>query len=81
MTQIEENKARVDAFLADLAEISRKHDLWISGCGCCESPWIATPNWLRRSEHPLMRYKADVNDHANVLADGLTPAPAPHVAP
>ena len=27
------------AFLDDLTELSKKHNIWIGGCGCCESPW------------------------------------------
>jgi hypothetical protein len=35
-TSIERQK--LDAFLAELAALSRKHGIWISGCGCCGSP-------------------------------------------
>ena len=32
------------AFLADLEMLYKKHDMFVSGCGCCGSPWIDTPN-------------------------------------
>lgn len=31
-------KSRVDSFLKELAELSKKYDIEIWGCGCCGSP-------------------------------------------
>lgn len=33
---------RLEEFLKELAELSKKHGLFIGGCGCCGSPcpWI-----------------------------------------
>jgi hypothetical protein len=30
----------IDAFLTELEQLTRKHKLKISACGCCESPWV-----------------------------------------
>lgn len=35
--------SELDAFLGELAELSRKYNIVIRGCGCCESPWIERP--------------------------------------
>ena len=29
------------AFLADLAELTRKYRITIDGCGCCDSPYLS----------------------------------------
>lgn len=31
-------KDNLQTFLNELAELSRKHDIYIGGCGCCGSP-------------------------------------------
>lgn len=31
-------KEQIDAFVADLETLSRKHRIAIGGCGCCGSP-------------------------------------------
>jgi hypothetical protein len=28
------------AFIADLDELTRKHGIAVSACGCCDSPWL-----------------------------------------
>lgn len=33
---------RIDAFLRDLAALTNKHGVAVSGCGCCGSPRIST---------------------------------------
>jgi hypothetical protein len=33
-------KKKVEAFLEELTKLSKKHGLVISGCGCCESPYV-----------------------------------------
>lgn len=35
---IENGKERRDAFLSELRELTEKHGVVISGCGCCGSP-------------------------------------------
>jgi hypothetical protein len=30
----------INAFLTELEQLTRKHKLKISACGCCESPWV-----------------------------------------
>lgn len=29
-----------ELFLAELSELSKKHGLYIEGCGCCDSPFM-----------------------------------------
>lgn len=31
---------RIAALLADLTELSRRHGMYIVGCGCCDSPFL-----------------------------------------
>lgn len=33
-------REQADAFLADLAELTKKHGLAVWSCGCCLSPWL-----------------------------------------
>jgi len=35
----------LDDFLKELTELSRKHKIYINGCGCCGSPYLTSPNW------------------------------------
>ncbi len=28
------------AYIEELESVCLKHDLWIGGCGCCNSPWV-----------------------------------------
>ena len=34
------NSQKLNKFLDELTELSRKHGFAIGGCGCCGSPWI-----------------------------------------
>lgn len=38
------DQAKTAAFLAELTELSRRHGLFISGCGCCGSPSVHGPH-------------------------------------
>lgn len=38
MSDIEPKK--LEAFLKDYQKIVKKHQLAISACGCCQSPWV-----------------------------------------
>lgn len=33
-----------ELFLAELSELSKKHGLYIDGCGCCDSPFMVDGN-------------------------------------
>lgn len=33
-------ETRINHFLKELAYLSKKYNLYIEGCGCCESPYI-----------------------------------------
>jgi hypothetical protein len=38
------------AFIAELTELTRKHGIAVSACGCCNSPWLldaTTPGHYR----------------------------------
>ena len=37
----------MEEFLKELSELSTKYDLYIGGCGCCGSPWIASKDSKR----------------------------------
>lgn len=32
--------SKLEKFLEELSELTKKHGLAIGGCGCCDSPWI-----------------------------------------
>ena len=36
-----EAEKNLSEFMDGLTELSKKHNLWINGCGCCSSPWVA----------------------------------------
>lgn len=33
---------KVIEFLKEYEELCKKHDMWISACGCCDSPYLVT---------------------------------------
>ena len=35
---------RLEEFLKELSELTKKYELKIGGCGCCGSPWIVDLN-------------------------------------
>lgn len=34
------NAEKKQAFLAELNKLSKKHQIYIGGCGCCNSPYL-----------------------------------------
>lgn len=38
------NESKLNDFLKELAELSQKYDIYIGGCGCCESPFLYSLN-------------------------------------
>lgn len=34
------NEKQVKEFLKELSKLSRRHKIYISGCGCCGSPFL-----------------------------------------
>ena len=37
---MEREKANVQGFLAELSALSEKYQIYIGGCGCCDSPYL-----------------------------------------
>lgn len=33
-------KEKIERFLNELSELTKRHGIAIHGCGCCGSPWI-----------------------------------------
>lgn len=57
-----------EAFLNELSELSKKHGMFIGGCGCCDSPFI----YVDKKEESLARI--DWNDEKQEYeADSLRP--------
>jgi hypothetical protein len=53
---------RIDAFLKDLTELTRRHEIDISGCGCCSSPGLG------HTEDKTKEYTVEVyNGYAGFL--------------
>jgi hypothetical protein len=44
------NKERLELFLSELTKLTNKHQIEISGCGCCDSPYLID---LKDSENHL----------------------------
>lgn len=56
MARVPGKKQRLERFLRDLEELSKKHQLFIGGCGECGSPWVSPP-FVRRqqgSDEPVL---------------------------
>ena len=42
-----------EEFLSELGALSRKHGIWVSGCGCCGSPFLVeedAPGYYTRGD-------------------------------
>ena len=48
----------INAFLAELTELTRKYNIVIRGCGCCGSPGIDrfSPGWIDDKDFDNYRY-------------------------
>ena len=56
------DKEKLDRFLEELSELSKKYSLEIRGCGCCGSPWIEAMNSFEVFENLTFKdntYKVD----------------------
>lgn len=43
-------KEKIKEFLKELTELSKKHEIYIGGCGCCGSPFLCTDNGVFASD-------------------------------
>ena len=46
----EPTQDQIDAFMAELIPISKKHGLVIGACGCCGSPWV---EFIEEAHHSI----------------------------
>lgn len=57
--------------MEELTILSMKYDLWIGGCGCCESPWATALDPKR--EIPHYEFTTEIEGEINSIhpADGV----------
>ena len=46
-------------FLKELADLSKRYDLWIAGCGCCGSPSASSINDDELQEYEASEWTSD----------------------
>lgn len=46
-------------FLKDLAELSKKHGIFIEGCGCCNSPYLLLGDEVKYDDRHSKRIEWD----------------------
>ena len=46
-----------DEFITELTALSIKYNLWIGGCGCCQSPWAMPLD--TKTENSKYAYEVD----------------------
>lgn len=54
------NKKKLDAFLKDYEEIIRKHNMIVFACGCCNSPFLVTPDEIHPIEEHLEHLRENI---------------------
>ena len=57
------NEKKIELFLSDLLELTKKHRIYIQGCGCCGSPYLFE---LEKNEAAL-HYSVDDKEENLIL--------------
>lgn len=57
------SREALDAFLADITAVTRKHGMVIAGCGCDGSPWIEA-----LAEDPARQGRSGIPDLAEDMS-------------
>ena len=58
----------VDEFLKELSELTEKYQIFIGGCGCCDSPWLWQPGKYKYATRAdkfagKLEYNFDLNEY------------------
>ena len=53
------NKKEFEKMLSELAEITKKYNVTLTGCGCCGSPYITRINGYNEYGNPVYDYICD----------------------
>lgn len=48
---MEREEVNVQGFLAELSALSERYQIYIGGCGCCDSPYLYTNAGKKNSEY------------------------------
>ena len=61
------NKKEFEKMLSELAEITKKYNVILTGCSCCGSPYIATIKGNNEYGNPIYEY---ICDDVHLYSDG-----------
>jgi len=45
-----------EAFLSDYKKLIEKHGIYVGACGCCDSPWIVTIDYLGKTIEEIIEH-------------------------